>query len=1089
MRKRIRNWHPGDDIRIADDAARMRAAYERGRASNEGSQLQAALVEAQAIAHIGSFIMQFPSRRTTWTDECFRILGLPPNSIIPSFEAYLARIHPDDRAVLIETYDRSLRDHAPVSLEQRVVRMDGTVRIIRSRWRNFYGGDDKPVRTIGTVQDITEAKASLDALRAERDFSAVLIDGLPGFFALLDDRGRLVRWNKNLATLTGLADDELRGRDGLSLIAEEDRAEAATILAETFRNGRGDAVLRMRGKAAALRSVRMISRSMTADGVVQLVVIGVDITDLQEAQSALRQSEQRLAAIFNSISDGIAVHDPQTGAFIDVNSRLCEMFGYPRDELMKRSLADLSSGIAPYGTDEMEAFLRRASSGEPLTVEWLAKAKDGHTFWVEISGRRAEYGAHDALLSVTRDITARRRDDQKLREDEAKFRGLVEQNVAGVAIMRDDGAVVYINPYFAQMMGYDASEVIGRPLLDFVPEPERAAVAEKLRSHLTGEGGFVQLVSTIRAKDGHIIDVIVNASPTSHEGRPASLGVVIDITEQQTAQRKLATIVDSVQAGILMIDPEKHEIVEVNPAAAKMFGAPREAIVGARCQKYVCPADIGKCPITDLHQNVDNSERVLLTAKGVSIPILKTVAKVTLAGKVYLIESFVDITDRKRAEAELAHMARTDALTGLNNRRVFVEALERAVAGARRDAQKFAVLYLDLDHFKDVNDALGHPIGDLLLREIAQRLAAHIRKSDTVARFGGDEFALIASGVTDPVDAAVLAQNVLDLVSTPCAIEDKQLRIGASIGIAYHGNEAPAAEVILSQADMALYNAKKEGRGTYRFFTAAMDAEVRDRVTLGAELREAIVSDQLFLLYQPQIDIDTGRILGLEALVRWNHPTRGIVPPDQFIPITEHVGIVVPLGRWVLRKACRQMRMWLDAGIAPPLIAVNISAAQFTTPMELERDIAAILAETGLQPGSLELELTETVLMTVSREHSDDLARLHRSGLRIAIDDFGTGFSSLAYLSRLPVNRIKIAQTFIRDLTANSANAAIVRAAIGVAHELGLDVIVEGVETADQLELIKSWNAHKVQGFYFAKPLPAEAIAPLLRAKTVRPAA
>jgi diguanylate cyclase (GGDEF)-like protein len=394
---------------------------------------------------------------------------------------------------------------------------------------------------------------------------------------------------------------------------------------------------------------------------------------------------------------------------------------------------------------------------------------------------------------------------------------------------------------------------------------------------------------------------------------------------------------------------------------------------------------------------------------------------------------------------------------------------------------------MDLDHFKDVNDTLGHPVGDLLLQSVAARLRATVRETDTVARFGGDEFALIATGLREPADAAILAGKVLAVVSAPVSIGGRELRSGASIGIAVYGPDSEDAEALLSHADVALYRSKSEGRGTYRFFTEAMDTEVRLRVALEAELRTAIASGQLFLVYQPQVDVDTGRIVGVEALVRWRHPTRGVVPPGQFIPVAEKSGLIVGLGHWVMREACRQMKEWLDARIAPPLIAVNLSTLQLKTPLELEKAFAAILAETGVPSQRVELELTESVLMDASREHGDVLLRLRKIGFRIAIDDFGTGYSSLGYLRRFPVDRLKIAQQFMIDLTESSGNAAIVQAAIALANALKLEVIVEGVETAGQLELVKSMGAREVQGYYYSRPLPAKEITALLGSGSTLP--
>jgi diguanylate cyclase (GGDEF)-like protein len=443
--------------------------------------------------------------------------------------------------------------------------------------------------------------------------------------------------------------------------------------------------------------------------------------------------------------------------------------------------------------------------------------------------------------------------------------------------------------------------------------------------------------------------------------------------------------------------------------------------------------------------------------------------------------------ERERADEQIRYTARHDMLTGLANRVVFVDALQQAIERAQRDGESFAVLYLDIDQFKDVNDTLGHPVGDVLLQSLADRLRASIRGMDTLARFGGDEFALLQTNIPEPLDAAVLADKLLAAINAPFAVLGNEIRTGASIGIAVYGVDSPSAESLLSHAEVALYRAKAEGRGTYRFFTETMDREVRTRVSLGADLRGAIAAGQLYLAYQPQIDVDTGRFVGVEALARWQHPKRGLVSPTTFIPIAEQNGMIVPLGAWVLHEACRQMKEWIVAGIAPPLMAVNVSGQQFKTPFALENTLSGILQETGLQPQRLELEFTESVLMEVSRAHNDALLRLRKTGHRIAIDDFGTGYSSLEYLARFPVDRIKIAQSFMVDLTGTSGNPVIVRAAIGLAHELNLDVVVEGVENQEQLQLVRSWGCRKVQGFYYSRALRAEDLCVLLRAGKISP--
>ncbi|HET7716048.1 MAG TPA: EAL domain-containing protein, partial [Bauldia sp.] len=435
---------------------------------------------------------------------------------------------------------------------------------------------------------------------------------------------------------------------------------------------------------------------------------------------------------------------------------------------------------------------------------------------------------------------------------------------------------------------------------------------------------------------------------------------------------------------------------------------------------------------------------------------------------------------RRQAEEQIRHSARHDGLTGLANRKAFIEGVHQAIARAERGEKSFAVLYLDLDHFKDVNDTLGHPVGDELLRAVAERLCRCVRKSDLVARFGGDEFALLIEGVRDPDQVADLAAKVIAALNEPYRIAESDIKSGASIGIAVRETGESDPELLLSNADIALYRAKSEGRGSYRFFTEAMDSEVRARVTMSAELRRAIDADELFLEYQPQVDLETGRIVGVEALVRWRHPVRGVLAPGEFIPVAEQTGLIAGIDGWVLREVCRQGKAWVDEGIAPDTIGLNMSAVSLKRAAEVERLVLATLSETGLPPEKLEIEITESGFMMVSRENEAVLSRLRGKGIKFAIDDFGTGYSSLGYLRRFPVYRLKIAQVFIARIVADPGSEAIVRAAIGLAHELGMVPIAEGVESEEQLAMVSACGCTEVQGYYFSRPRSPEGLHPVL---------
>ncbi len=430
----------------------------------------------------------------------------------------------------------------------------------------------------------------------------------------------------------------------------------------------------------------------------------------------------------------------------------------------------------------------------------------------------------------------------------------------------------------------------------------------------------------------------------------------------------------------------------------------------------------------------------------------------------------------------MAHLAQHDFLTDLPNRMLLSDRIASAIALARRHGKRRAVLFLDLDGFKHINDSLGHPVGDLLLQSVAQRLKACVRSSDTVSRQGGDEFVVLLSEIEHAADAARSAEKMVVTLAAPHDVAGKELHISASIGISIYPEDGQDAETLIKCADTAMYHAKEKGRNNYQFFTGDMNIRAVERQYLEASLRRALERREFVLHYQPKIDLETRAITGVEALIRWRHPERGLIPPALFVPLAEDCGLIVPIGQWVLHEACRQAQAWIDAGLPPLPVAVNISAAEFQG-RDFVEGVRATLARTQLDPRYLELELTESVLMQDAGTTAASLIALKALGLRLAIDDFGTGYSSLSYLRQFPIDTLKIDQSFVREITAGSRDDTIVGAIISMGKSLKQRVIAEGVETGEQFAFLRRQHCGEGQGFHFSRPVSADDFAALLAAR------
>lgn len=690
---------------------------------------------------------------------------------------------------------------------------------------------------------------------------------------------------------------------------------------------------------------------------------------------------------------------------------------------------------------------------------------------------------------------------------------ILDSTDAGIIVV-DAGLHVQVwNRWLEKVSGIPAKQALSRPLYEIFPQLEDSRLIKAISACVNG--GMASTLSTTlnahpmplysnevdRARGNLMFQQIVIKPIVAEEAESMAMVQILDVTGSVHREQKLReqsglmqslmteissrevqvrTVLENTLDGIITIT-ESGMVREFNPAAEKIFGYQKDEILGSSINRLI-PAAMSQYQNTEKIEDIANTLSLVLGSTrelpakrkdGSSFMLELSLNEMRLHGERLYVGSMRDVTERTQAEQLIRHMAQHDALTDLPNRTLFKDRLESAMALAQRHDQLVAVMFLDLDRFKTINDTMGHHTGDALLTEVAKRLKSITRNTDTVARLGGDEFAIIQTEINHADGVVSLAEKVIAAVAKTYNYDGNDINTSTSIGITLYPTDKGDADQLLQNADMAMYRAKRAGRNNFQFYSNEMHEEIQHTANMEKDIRRALVSDEFVLFYQPQIDLRTGKVVGVEALVRWMHPERGLIPPDEFIPVAEDSGLILPLGHLVLVQACRWAKNWQDTGNEAIRVAVNLSAVQFNDPGLVE-DIANTLKQTKLSPEYLELELTESFLMENAGTTINTLKQLHDLDLELAIDDFGTGYSSLAYLKRFPVNKIKIDRSFVNDISTDNEDAVIVQSVISLGHSLGLKVIAEGLETEEQLAFLQLHGCDEVQGYYYGKPMPAE---------------
>lgn len=890
----------------------------------------------------------------------------------------------------------------------------------------------------------------------------------------------------------------------LELIHPDDRE----MLANYFNNdvvGKGERFDReyriIRANDSAERWLHGLGRlEYDAQGrVVRMRGLIKDITASKRAELELKESERRYRDTFEQAPVGV-VHVSLEGQILRCNRRFAEIIGYPREEIRGMSYMQFTE---PEDMGASEVVRERLASGAAERASWEKRyrRKDGSTTWVKVatSTQFDSQGRRLHLISLVEDIQALKEAEDRLaavqralRQSEERYRTAFQTSIDAINLNRlSDGAYIEVNKAFLDIIGYTREEVVGRTSLElaiWADPKDREAMAREVKKH----GSCRDLEARFRKKSGEIFWGLMSASMLEIDGMTCVLTITRDISAAKAAEQQLAkahqalriseeryrTVFETSLDPITISRADNKQYLDVNESFLSLMGFERSEVIGKTSLElnlWVDQRDFRKVSeILNDHAEFRDMEVQFRKKNGETVWGMMSASLVEIDGAECVLAIARDISNAKAAEDEIRNLAFYDPLTGLPNRRLLLERLRQGLAAGVRTGRMHALLFVDLDNFKNLNDTLGHQTGDLLLQEAARRLSACVRDSDTVGRLGGDEFVLMLEDLSEqPEDAAAQAklvgEKILTIISQPYRLDGRECRSSASIGISVFGDRKETSSEVLQQADIAMYQAKTAGRNTLRFFAPELQSAVNARAELEEDLREAIRSGQFELYYQPQID--RNRLAGAEALIRWNHPVRGLLPPGEFVALAEETGQILPIGSWVLEAACRQIAAWSGRRQASHLaIAVNISARQFRQPDFVEQ-VLGTLGRTGANPRCLRLELTESMLLENVEEVIGKMAELKSHGLRFSLDDFGTGYSSLAYLKRLPLDQLKIDRSFIRDILTEESSTAIAQTIISLSRAMGLPVIAEGVETGEQRDLLARMGCHAFQGFLFSKPL------------------
>jgi diguanylate cyclase (GGDEF)-like protein/PAS domain S-box-containing protein len=1029
-----------------------------------------------------------PPYSPIYISPTFEQFGYPLEEWYESLDLWTRILHADDRDWVLKNTETAMRVGEETDFEYRIVAQNGVVHWVRDRGSFIRDKQGNAVCWQGIMLDISDRKLNEEKLLRSEKLYRTLAYSIPQTAVVLFDRD--FRYS--------LADGVLLEKHGFSREMFEGKTlweiyppEICEEWSDYYRRALdGETVSFEQGNEKGCFQVYVLPVRNECGEIFAGMEMWQDISKRKQSEEALRVSERRYRQMFEKNQAIKLLIDADTGAIVDTNSAACNFYGYESAEFKTKNITDLNTLPAEQVVREMA----RAKTERRNYFHFRHYLASGEVRDVEVHSSPLQEQNQNLLYSIVQDVTERKQTEQSLKESEERYRDLFE-NANDLIYLHDlKGNYLSINQAAERVFGYTREEVLKMNLKQIIAPEHLKLVRQKLSAKIAGTKQSVYEVDCL-TKDGRIITVEINSRAIYKDGVAVAVqGIARDVTERKQIQEALRESEKQYRElfenanDLIYTHDLQGNFTSLNRAGEIITGYNRDEAMKLNIAQVVAP-DYLEATRQMIHQKVAGEppttyEIEIVAKQGKRVSLELSTRLIYQNNQPIGVQGIArDITERKQTEQQLIHNALHDGLTNLPNRAKFMDHLEQAVSRAQHNpASCFAVLFLDLDRFKLINDSLGHLIGDKLLIAIAERLVSCVRLGDIVARLGGDEFIVLLNHITELADAVHIADRFLENLSEPFKFDTYEVFTSASIGIIISDEIERQPEDFLRDADTAMYRAKESGKSRYEIFDREMHNRNMHLLEMENDLRRAIENDEFRVFYQPMVSFETGEICEFEAVIRWQHPKHGLILPNEFIGIAEETGLIIPMGEWILREACRQTAEWQKkiSSSKSLSISVNLSAKQLMH-SNLSGQVEKILTQYALSPRCLKLEVTETTVMESWDKAVAVISSLHRLGVSFSTDDFGTGYSSLSYLHRFPFNRLKIDRSFVSKMDSDRKSEAIVRTILLLGQNLNIETVAEGIETERQLESLCRLGCKTGQGYLFSKPLKAETAEQFLR--------